>query len=74
MSLDTSLGPRLNIYTSAHGELDVGVLGPTLSLYAANHSRRSMGDKPQVELLIGPDRSTQIVLRDVHNQVIWHAP
>jgi hypothetical protein len=74
MSLGFTLGPRLNIYTSEHGELDATVISPSLVLYAKNGFRRLTGDEPQLELLIGPNGSPRIVLRDVHNQVIWNAP
>jgi hypothetical protein len=75
LSIASSDGPTLSLEREKYGRIVASVGdAPIVGLYGGS-SMDPARDRPQIELSVNAeDHSPRIVLRDVHGQVIWHAP
>jgi hypothetical protein len=69
-----SRDPRLYLRNDRSGEIEATIYGaPALRMFA-DTSSKSHEAGPQFEFRFGKEWSPEIVLRDVHGQVVWRAP
>ena len=74
LGYSSSREPRLYLRNARAGEIEATIYGaPALRMFAdTSFDARKVG--PQFEFRFGEGWSPEIVLRDVHGQVVWRAP